>query len=147
MVYIATDERDHSYFAPLAAHFELKFFDDFPEVKAQTLTLPKQNLPPGSRFKGDPYKEMFWSPDISGMVEAIIASNSQQFVGTWLSTFSSVIYLLRGFHKHIEHKEVYFSNKQYSGVLQQDARHGTRGEGGAGFHWQEHMNRRWELAE
>lgn len=145
-VYIATDEHDRSFFDGLSKHYNLVFFNDFPEVKRLAESLPRaavEDWQAQHRREGDSYHQMFWAPDISGMVEAIITSTATTFVGTWLSTFSSLIFVLRGFHDATVDTNVYMTNKRYTGNPKKDAHHITSGHMGVGFHWQENMDRRW----
>ena len=64
IVYIATDERDTSFFLPLAKHYKLRFLSNFIESAG--------------------LNEL--DPNIMGMVDTIIASRGRIFVGTWFST-------------------------------------------------------------
>ena len=64
IVYIATDERDTSFFLPLAKHYRLRFLSNFTESAG--------------------LNEL--DPNIMGMVDTIIASRGRIFVGTWFST-------------------------------------------------------------
>lgn len=140
-MYIATDEKDKTFFNALAKHYKLVFFGDFPEVESLALSLPGRN----GRPSGSQYHEMFWSPDSSGMVEAVIASMAHTFVGTWLSTFSSIIGNIRGFHSHINNTHTYFTIKHYTGKHSEDIIQGIDGHLGYGFHWQEHFDRRFQF--
>lgn len=73
-VYIATNEDNMSFFRPLADHYDVVFLSDFQDV----------------------------IPDIDdaffGMIEQLVASRSRVFFGCWLSTFTSYIMRLRGYH-------------------------------------------------
>eukprot|EP00986_Skeletonema_menzelii_P015195 scaffold11248_cov145-Skeletonema_menzelii.AAC.3 len=76
ILYIATDEKDRTFFEPIAKHHQLRFLDDYLE-KAGLADIEKQYL---------------------GMIESIIASRGRMFVGTWHSTFSAYIMRLRGYY-------------------------------------------------
>lgn len=76
LLYIATDERDRSFFGPFAEHYDLRFLDDYFEKAGLT------NL----------------DPSLLGMVEIAVASRGRLFVGTWHSTFSGYIMRLRGYY-------------------------------------------------
>jgi hypothetical protein len=76
ILYIATDEKNRTFFEPLAKHHQLRFLDDYLE-KAGLADIEKQYL---------------------GMMESIIASRGRIFVGTWHSTFSAYIMRLRGYY-------------------------------------------------
>jgi len=64
IVYIATDERDTTFFLPLAKHYKLRFLRNFTESAGLDQL----------------------DPNIMGMVDTIIASRGRIFVGTWFST-------------------------------------------------------------
>jgi hypothetical protein len=76
ILYIATDERDKSFFDDLSAHHDLRFLDHYAELA---------NL-----------KDL--DPNYMGMVDTIVASRGRAFAGTWFSTFSGYINRLRGYH-------------------------------------------------
>lgn len=79
IVYIATDERDTSFFLPLAKHYKLRFLSNFIESAG--------------------LNEL--DPNIMGMVDTIIASRGRIFVGTWFSTCKWKLYC---FFCHISHE-------------------------------------------
>jgi len=76
ILYIATDEKNRTFFEPIAKHHQLRFLDDYLD-KAGLAGIEKQYL---------------------GMIEIIIASRGRIFVGTWHSTFSAYITRLRGYY-------------------------------------------------
>lgn len=61
-IYIATDERDKSFFADLKEHYDIKFMDDFKPL-----------------LKGV-------NTNYFGMVDVLVASRGQKFIGCWHST-------------------------------------------------------------
>ena len=71
-VYVATDERNKTFFQPLAEHYDLVFLDDFNHL----------------------FKDL--STNYYGMLDQVVASRSRVFIGTWFSTFSGYINRLRG---------------------------------------------------
>ena len=75
IIYIATDEKDRSFFDPIAKSHSLKFLDDFKELANL------DNL----------------DPNYMGMIDTIVASRGRTFSGTWFSTFSGYINRLRGY--------------------------------------------------
>ena len=75
LLYIATDERDKSFFDDLAKHHDLRFLDDYWDL-AQLGDL---------------------DPNYMGMIDTIVASQGRAFAGTWFSTFSGYINRLRGY--------------------------------------------------
>lgn len=93
LIYVATDEKDRSFFAPLKSHYRLRFLDDY------------------SSNAG--LKEM--DPNIFGMVDTIIASRGRIFVGTWFSTFTGYINRLRGYYG-ITGRASYYSDPERARV-------------------------------
>jgi hypothetical protein len=75
-LFIATDERNKTWFDPIAKHHPLKFLDEFWDY-AKLGDLDSSFL---------------------GMVDTIVASKGRAFAGTWFSTFSAFIVRLRGYH-------------------------------------------------
>ncbi len=76
-LYIATDEKDKTFFDPFRrAGYKLWFLDDFKELAG--------------------LQDM--DPNHMGMVETVVASRGRAFSGTFRSTFSGYINRLRGYH-------------------------------------------------
>lgn len=73
-VFIATDEKNSSYFAPLRAHYHCLFLHDFKEELGDV------------------------NPNYYGMIDQLIASRSETFFGAYYSTFTGYINRLRGYH-------------------------------------------------
>jgi hypothetical protein len=80
-LYISTDEKDKSFFNVLKEHYEIYFYDDIKHLIFNDI-----------------------NSDLIGPIEQIICTQSLTFVGSKLSTFSSYIYRLRGYMKHITDK-------------------------------------------
>ena len=76
ILYIATDEKDKSFFNDLAKHHTLRFLDDYWDMAGLS------DL----------------DPNYMGMIDTIVASRGRAFAGTWFSTFSGYINRLRGYH-------------------------------------------------
>lgn len=76
ILYIATDEKNKTFFDPIAKHHDLRFLGDY--WKKAGLGNLDSNL--------------------MGMVEIIVCSRGRIFVGTWHSTFSAYITRLRGYY-------------------------------------------------
>ncbi|GAB5359444.1 hypothetical protein AAMO2058_000544600 [Amorphochlora amoebiformis] len=91
IVYIATDEKDHSIFEPFKKHYKVRFLSDY---------LDKGVL------KGV-NKNWF------GMIEQIVCSRSKRFVGTWWSTFTGYINRMRGYHGDDKKSWYYPKNWKY----------------------------------
>jgi hypothetical protein len=91
LIYIATDEKDKTFFQPwLDRGFRIRFLDDFWD----SATLDDMN------------KNHF------GMLEQVIASRGRVFVGTWFSTFTGYITRLRGYHG-MSDLTTYFTNVEH----------------------------------
>lgn len=73
-IYVATDERDKSFFNVLHEHYRLYFMDDFKDAL------------------GDVNSNFY------GMIDQRIASRGDTFVGTFYSTFTGYINRMRGYH-------------------------------------------------
>ena len=79
VIYIATDERNKTFFDPLKTRFpRIYFLDDFSDDIGM--------------------KEI--NPNYMGMIDQIVCTRGQIFIGTWFSTFSAYITRLRGYLGH-----------------------------------------------
>lgn len=76
ILYLATDERNKTFFDAIAARHEVRYLDDYFEFADL-----------GSM-----------DPNYFGMIDTIIASRGRAFAGTFFSTFSGYINRLRGHH-------------------------------------------------
>ena len=74
LVYIATDEKNKTFFDPLREHYQLVFLDDFMELLSGV------------------------DSHYYGMIEQVVASMGDVFVGAVFSTFSGYIHRMRGYH-------------------------------------------------
>jgi hypothetical protein len=86
-VYIATDEKNRSYFAPFQDHYNIVFLDNF------------QHLLRGI------------NPNYYGMIDQLVASKAHVFVGALYSTFTGYINRLRGYHAQQDKIEGYEEGK------------------------------------
>ncbi len=75
LLFIATDERNKTFFDPIKEHHDVRFLDDYWEV--------------GKLGDIDPY--------FLSMVDTIVASHGRTFAGTWFSTFTGYINRMRGY--------------------------------------------------
>ena len=75
LLFIATDERNKTFFEPIKEHHDVRFLDDYSEV--------------GKLKDLDPY--------FLSMVDTIVASHGRTFAGTWFSTFTGYINRMRGY--------------------------------------------------
>jgi len=73
-LFIATDERNTSYFDPLREHYHVLFLRDFQHLLQDV----------GAQYLG--------------MIDQLVASKGDAFVGTYYSTFSGYINRVRGYH-------------------------------------------------
>eukprot|EP00934_Nitzschia_sp_Nitz4_P005279 Nitzschia sp. Nitz4//scaffold153_size53422//29133//31264//NITZ4_006764-RA/size53422-augustus-gene-0.42-mRNA-1//1//CDS//3329537271//5269//frame0 len=78
-IFIATDERDKSFFNDLAKHYDLLFLDDFSKELEGVNT------------------------NFLGMIDQVVASKGRIFFGCWFSTFTGFITRIRGYHSQNEH--------------------------------------------
>lgn len=76
IIYVATDEKNKTFFEPLAAHLDLRFLDDFWELAGLG------NV----------------DPNYFGMIDTIVASRGSIFVGTFFSSFTAYAGRMRGYH-------------------------------------------------
>lgn len=72
-IFIATDERDKTFFEPLRKHYTLFFLDDFMD-----------------QIKGV-------NSNYYGMIDQLTSSRGRVFFGTWWSTLSGYINRMRGY--------------------------------------------------
>jgi hypothetical protein len=76
ILYVATDERNKTFFDDLAVHYDLRYLDDYWDMAGL----------------GD------LDPNYMGMIDTIVASRGRAFCGTFFSTFTGYINRLRGYH-------------------------------------------------
>jgi GDP-fucose protein O-fucosyltransferase len=76
ILYVATDERNKTFFDDLLQHHDLRFLDDYWDLAGLS------DL----------------DPNYMGMIDTVVASRGRAFAGTWFSTFSGYINRLRGYH-------------------------------------------------
>jgi hypothetical protein len=73
-IYIATDEFNRTFFAPLQKHYDLVFMSDFKDLLQGINT------------------------NYYGQIDQLIASRGRVFFGCWFSTFTGYITRIRGYH-------------------------------------------------
>ena len=95
-LYIATDESDKGFFAPLAAHYKLYFYDEV--AKAVELQPHYNHIP---------------------IIEQLICSRAIKFIGNDYSTLSSYIYRLRGYMSDIYDKNFYINTSKFDDSQQE----------------------------
>jgi len=80
ILYVSTDERNRTFFAPFESHFRIRFLSDYMSL-----------LTTGGGGDGEvDFNHL-------GMVEQLVCASAALFVGTPLSTFTSYITRLRGY--------------------------------------------------
>jgi len=84
-LFIATDERNKSFFKPFAHHYDICFLDDFKHL-----------------FKG-------LNTNYYGMLDQLVASRGRVFFGTAMSTFTGYINRMRGYHSSKYKQEGYLN--------------------------------------
>eukprot|EP00339_Tiarina_fusa_P022149 CAMPEP_0116997394 /NCGR_PEP_ID=MMETSP0472-20121206/846_1 /TAXON_ID=693140 ORGANISM="Tiarina fusus, Strain LIS" /NCGR_SAMPLE_ID=MMETSP0472 /ASSEMBLY_ACC=CAM_ASM_000603 /LENGTH=637 /DNA_ID=CAMNT_0004696263 /DNA_START=60 /DNA_END=1973 /DNA_ORIENTATION=+ len=78
ILFIATDERNKTFFDDIKKHNQVRFLDDYFDM---------------ARL-GD------LDPNYLGMIDTIVASHGRAFAGTWFSTFTGFINRMRGYLGH-----------------------------------------------
>lgn len=74
-IYIATDEKKKDFFLPLKAQqYDVTFLDDYKDL-----------------IQGV-------NPSYYGMLDQLVASRGEAFIGTWFSTLSGYVNRMRGYH-------------------------------------------------
>jgi hypothetical protein len=89
-LYIATDERNKTFFNIFKEHYHVYFLDDFAHVLEDVNT------------------------NFYGHLDQRIASRGRTFIGTYYSTFTGYINRMRGYHAQMDKAEGYETGKIYS---------------------------------
>jgi GDP-fucose protein O-fucosyltransferase len=82
-IYIATDERNRTFFDLLRKRYKIYFMDDFKDLLEGVNT------------------------NYFGMVDQLVASRGKTFIGTYYSTFTGYINRVRGYHSEKDKAEGY----------------------------------------
>mmetsp|Transcript_36571 Transcript_36571/g.49001 ORF Transcript_36571/g.49001 Transcript_36571/m.49001 type:complete len:625 (+) Transcript_36571:72-1946(+) len=82
-IFIATDEKNITFFEPLKKHYDILFLDDFKDLLIDL------------------------KPTFYGMVDQLVAARGRTFVGVSYSTYSGYINRLRGYYSTKEKLEGY----------------------------------------
>jgi hypothetical protein len=92
LVYIATDERNKSFFDAFKSHYTggIRFLDDYNNLADLKLV----------------------NPNYLGMIDQVVCSRGNQFVGTWFSTFSGYITRMRGYLGYSD-STVWYGDKEH----------------------------------
>ena len=106
-VYVATDEKDPTFFDELRAHHQVVLLDELREAASNV----SRGIPlrPGKW----PAKDVLLAlnrinGNELGFVDALIASQGTVFTGAWFSTYTGLIYRWRGYGGFDDHSS-YFS--------------------------------------
>lgn len=89
LIYIATDERNITFFAPFMNNFTVKFLHDF-----------KNDFGTGS---------VKMNKNHVGMIEQVICANAYTFIGTPYSTFTGYITRMRGYYRDDRYSRTYYT--------------------------------------
>tara|TARA_Y100000748_G_scaffold303623_4_gene309405 strand:- start:6398 stop:7648 length:1251 start_codon:yes stop_codon:yes gene_type:complete len=100
LLYIATDEKDRSFFKPLSAYYRLYFFNDLLDKEV----IERENI----------------NTNWIGMIEQIVASRGECFYGTFLSTFTHYILRLRGYHSEDCYAKSWYTNLDIMNYLHEN---------------------------
>jgi len=86
LLFIATDERDKSFFEPFRKRFpRIMFLDDFNELAGLSGL----------------------NPNYLGMIDQVICTRGRLFMGTWFSTFTGYITRMRGYLDYADNTTYY----------------------------------------
>lgn len=102
LIYIATDVRNRSYFDPMKARFpQLRFLNDYTDLVG---------------LKGI-------NPNFLGMLDQIVCTRGDVFVGTWFSTFTGYITRMRGYLHHLDNSNFFGDMKHRDRMQSPEAMH------------------------
>ena len=91
LLYIATDDKNKSSFNPFKKRFPtLRFLDDYFELAGLSSL----------------------NPNYLGMIDQLVCTRGNIFVGTWFSTFTGYITRMRGYMGK-EDKTIYYGDKKH----------------------------------
>eukprot|EP01039_Chlorochromonas_danica_P003063 gene3063-3345_t len=111
LLYIATDEKDHSFFQPFKTFLntngysgsgnrvEIRFFSDY-----------LSQLPHLLEKEGNGYSQyQYATKNHIGMIEQVICANAHTFVGTPFSTFTGYITRMRGYYRDGRYQQTFYT--------------------------------------
>lgn len=97
LIYIATDEKDKHFFDAFKKRWpRIRFLDDYFEMAG--------------------LKQL--NPNYLGMIDAIICTRGEEFVGTWFSTFTGYITRMRGYMGYPD-QTVWYGDKEHMDRFQE----------------------------
>jgi len=82
-IFIATDEKNKTYFDPLKEHYDIWFLSDFTHLLDEV------------------------NHNMYGLVDQLVVANGEVFVGTFFSTFTAYVNRLRGYYSIRDEKPGY----------------------------------------
>ena len=98
LVYIATDEKNTSLFAPFFDTFgAVRFLSDYINDNTTQEQSTTQSTTQGGTTQEQVFSLQDMNPNHLGMVEQLVCANAHTFIGTPLSTFTGFITRMRGF--------------------------------------------------
>lgn len=98
LLYIATDEKDKTFFKAFKERFPtIRYLDDYMDL-ANLYDI---------------------NPNYLGMIDQVVCSKGEYFVGTWFSTFSGYITRMRGYLGYHDHS-VWYGDKKHRDRFQHD---------------------------
>ena len=106
-IFIATNERDLSFFASIQEVYDVSFIGDFGHIVSGVSKYFMFRIIPLNLQNSIVFYQLFLvpcschhcaDPNYFPLVEQIVASRGRIFIGTFLSTFSAYIARLRGYY-------------------------------------------------
>lgn len=97
LLYMASDERNKSFFLPFRKGHRLRFLDDYMDLAGLSDV----------------------NPNYLGMIDQVVCSKGRVFFGTWFSTFTGYITRMRGYHGYHDHS-VWYGDKKHRDRFQHD---------------------------
>lgn len=113
LLYIATDEKTKTFFAPFqeSGEWVVRYLDDY------LVQLPDLFASPSTEASASGQKRV--TRNHIGMIEQIICANAHTFVGTPLSTFTGYITRMRGYYRDGRYRNTFYTVKKRMYQLQQ----------------------------
>ena len=97
LLYIATDEKNKSFFKPFTKDFTVRFLDDYQKQAMLGHEHVNQNY--------------------IGMIEQVVAANAHTFIGTPFSTFTGYITRMRGYYRDDRYANTFYTMKSQQHIL------------------------------
>ena len=97
LLYIATDEKNKSFFKPFTKDFTVRFLEDYQKPALLGHDHVNQNY--------------------IGMIEQVVAANAHTFIGTPFSTFTGYITRMRGYYRDNRYANTFYTMKNQQHIL------------------------------